>query len=212
MRLYLVRHGETDSNKKRLLQGHSDCELNEYGRELARRTRDGLRDVPFDVAYTSPLRRAKETAQILIEGRNIPLFEDKRICEIGFGEYEGMCADKEHYTIPDPQFMNFFRDPSSYEAPPKGESFEQLLHRVGEFLKELFNHEEWSGKTILISTHGCALKAMLAVLKELPLSDFWGDGVHRNCAVTIVDVKDGIPYVVEEGKIFYEATDAGWKV
>lgn len=207
MRLYLVRHGETDSNKKRLLQGRSDCELNEYGRELARKTQQGLKDVPFDAAYTSPLKRAKETAQILIGDRDIPLYEDERICEIGFGEYEGLCADRAHYSIPDPKFLSFFFDPPSYVAPPGGETLEQVQHRVGEFLKELYGRKECREQTILISTHGCALRAMLSVIKGLPLAEFWGDGVHKNCAVTIVDVKEGKAQVVEEGKIYYEADD-----
>ena len=61
MKLYLIRHGETDWNKEFKIQGSSDIELNEYGRELAFITREGLRHIPFDIAYTSPLKRAKET-------------------------------------------------------------------------------------------------------------------------------------------------------
>ena len=60
MKLYLIRHGVTDQNKKRCLQGRSDIELNEQGRELARITAEGLRDVNFDLIFTSPLKRAYE--------------------------------------------------------------------------------------------------------------------------------------------------------
>lgn len=67
MKLYLIRHGETDWNKEFKIQGSSDIELNEYGRELAFITREGLRHIPFDIAYTSPLKRAKETAEIILE-------------------------------------------------------------------------------------------------------------------------------------------------
>ncbi len=90
-----MRHGETDWNKKKLVQGRKDIPLNEYGRHLARETSYGMRQYRIDPAYTSPLRRAKETAEILLEGRNIPLYEDQRIQEISFGSYEGMsCVDK----------------------------------------------------------------------------------------------------------------------
>ena len=89
MKLYLVRHGETDWNKEFKIQGSSDIELNEYGRELAFITREGLRHIPFDIAYTSPLKRAKETAEIILGGRNIPLYEDKRVQEACFGSFEG---------------------------------------------------------------------------------------------------------------------------
>ena len=89
MKLYLIRHGETDWNKEFKIQGSSDIELNEYGRELAFITREGLRHIPFDIAYTSPLKRAKETAEIILGGRNIPLYEDKRVQESCFGSFEG---------------------------------------------------------------------------------------------------------------------------
>ena len=74
-----MRHGETDWNKKKLVQGRKDIPLNEYGRHLARETSYGMRQYQIDLAYTSPLQRAKETAEILLEGRNIPLYEDQRI-------------------------------------------------------------------------------------------------------------------------------------
>lgn len=62
MDIYLIRHGETDYNKARRIQGRCDIELNDYGRELAYLTAEGLKEVPFDVIFTSPLKRAKETA------------------------------------------------------------------------------------------------------------------------------------------------------
>ena len=69
MRLYIMRHGETAWNVRRLFQGHSDIPLNENGIALAEVTADGLRDVPFDLAYTSPLRRARQTAEIILRSR-----------------------------------------------------------------------------------------------------------------------------------------------
>ncbi len=94
MRLYLIRHGETDWNKVRRIQGSSDISLNEYGRELARLTRDGLKKIPFDIAFTSPLDRAVETGKIILEGRNIPLHKDQRLAEADFGEYEGILEEE----------------------------------------------------------------------------------------------------------------------
>ena len=89
MKLYLVRHGQTPWNKVHRNQGRSDIPLNEYGRELAAVTGKGLEDVPFDLCFTSPLKRAKETAMLILEGRNIPIVEDERLIEISFGDYEG---------------------------------------------------------------------------------------------------------------------------
>ena len=79
MELYLIRHGETDYNKERKIQGSCDIPLNEYGRELAKVTAEGLKDIPFDVIFTSPLCRARETAEWIARGRQIPVYEDKRL-------------------------------------------------------------------------------------------------------------------------------------
>lgn len=203
MKVYLIRHGETDYNKKRRLQGQCDTELNAYGRELAEITAEALREVPFDLAFTSPLKRAKETAKIILGDRQVPVVEDRRIQEISFGEYEGLCCQGENFNIPDKSFRNFFDAPEKYTIPPGGESFEEVIERTGAFLTELIGTEAYKDKTILVSTHGCALKAILANVKHPTLAQFWGAGVHKNCGVTIMEVADGKVNILEEGKLFY---------
>ncbi len=210
MRLYLIRHGETDLNKHKILQGRSDIELNDFGRKLAEETGKNL-NTYFDVVYTSPLKRAKETAYILVTecskrypGKAIPeIIDDERIQEISFGDYEGMCYGTD-FNIPDETFLNFFKAPEQYHTPPNGESFEDVITRTGEFLKELLEDGQNADKTILISTHGCALKALLANIRNTPIKEFWGEGVYKNCGVSIVEVEHGQVNVIEDGKIFYE--------
>ena len=73
MRLYMVRHGETDWNKAKKVQGRAYIPLNAYGRQLAEKTAEGLKDVPFDRIYTSPLIRAKKTAEIIRGDRPVEL-------------------------------------------------------------------------------------------------------------------------------------------
>ncbi len=89
MLLYIVRHGETDWNKAGKVQGRTDIPLNERGRYLAEATAGRDEGRPHRFCYTSPLIRAKETAQIILGEREIPLVEEKRI-EICFGKCEGM--------------------------------------------------------------------------------------------------------------------------
>lgn len=72
MRLYMVRHGETDWNKAKKVQGRADIPLNAYGRELAEKTAEGLRGISFDLAYTSPLSRAKEQHRLFCRGERSP--------------------------------------------------------------------------------------------------------------------------------------------
>ena len=75
MKLYLVRHGETDWNKVKRIQGQVDIPLNQFGKRLAEETAEGLRDIPFDLCISSPLSRAHETARIILYGKDIPMPE-----------------------------------------------------------------------------------------------------------------------------------------
>lgn len=203
MRLYIIRHGETEWNVLRRFQGRSDIPLNEEGRRLARVTAEALREVPFSRIYTSPLKRAYETAMIIKADRDIPVIVEPRIIEIGFGEYEGLCCGKEHYNIPDPDFMNFFEKPEAYKPPRGAEGIDELKARTGDFLQEIVYNKDMEKDTILVSTHGAALRGLLSNITQVGIEDFWGNGVHKNCAVTIVDVKDGQMVITEEGKTYY---------
>ena len=203
MRLYIIRHGETEWNVKRRFQGRSDIPLNEEGRRLARITAEALEDVPFSRIYTSPLKRAYETAMIIKGVRDIPVMTEPRIIEISFGEYEGLCCGKKDYNIPDPEFMNFFDRPEAYKPPRGAEGIEELKARTADFLAEIVHNKDMEGDTILVSTHGAALRGLLSNINHVALRDFWKGGVHKNCAVTIVDVKDVQAVITEEGKTYY---------
>lgn len=203
MRLYIIRHGETEWNVLRRFQGRSDIPLNEEGRRLARITSEALGQVPFTRIYTSPLKRAYETAMIIKGARDIPVIVESRIIEISFGEYEGLCCGKENYNIPDPEFMNFFDKPEAYRPPAGAEGIDQLKARTADFLWEIVHNKDMENDTILVSTHGAALRGLLSNINNVAIRDFWKGGVHKNCAVTIVDVKDGQAVMIEEGKTYY---------
>ncbi|MBS4969650.1 MAG: histidine phosphatase family protein, partial [Lachnospiraceae bacterium] len=111
MLLYIIRHGETQWNVEGRLQGQSDTQLNENGIRLAKVTAEGMKDIPFDLGITSPLSRAKKTAQIILGNRKVPLYEDARIQELSFGSWEGLGCRKENYQIPSEHFDDFYHDP-----------------------------------------------------------------------------------------------------
>ena len=210
MKIYMIRHGETNWNKERRLQGKADIPLNEFGRHLARETAPAFNDISFDCAYTSPLIRAKETAELVLNGRNIPIVDEPRIMEMGFGEYEGLCCSREAWNIPDPDFNNFFEAPHKYKAPKGGETFEQITQRLQEFLTQLYNQQELQDKTILLSTHGAALCGILRLIKQNPIEKYWDGGVHKNCAVTIVEVEKAKPTILEEAIVYYKDNVSDW--
>lgn len=209
MKIYFVRHGETDWNKERKIQGQVDIPLNEFGRHLARETAKGLRDVPFDVCFTSPLGRARETAEIILQGRDVPILEDKRILEMNFGVLEGKCCSKEGWDVPD-SFQMFFDDPVHYQAPEGGEDFQAVRERTGDFLNWLFAQEQYRDSTVLVTTHGAAMAGLLNNLKKKPLAEYWGVGVHKNCGVTEVEVTDGRIDIISENKVYYTDVVKPW--
>ncbi len=203
MKLYIIRHGETDWNVKRRFQGRSDIPLNEEGRRLARITSEALKETAFTRIYTSPLKRAYETAMIIKGERDIPVIEEPRIIEISFGEYEGLCCGKDNFNIPDPEFMNFFDKPEAYKPPKGAEGIAELKARTADFLQEIVHNKDMENDTILVSTHGAALRGLLSYISNIAIKDFWNGGVHKNCAVTIVDVNEGRTLIIEEGKTYY---------
>ena len=204
MVLYMIRHGETDWNKVRRLQGRSDIPLNSEGIRLAKVTSDALKSVPFTRIYTSPLKRARQTAEIIKGERNIPVIEEPRIQEISFGIYEGYHCGKDNYDIPDPDFINFFDNPEKYIPPKNAESIAELCKRTTDFLQELVYNKEYENDVILLSTHGAALRGLLSSVTGRGVDEFWKGGVHKNCAVTIVEAIDGKLVMREVGKVYYD--------
>ena len=88
--LYIIRHGKTEWNERHKLQGRTDIPLNEDGRLMAEKAAEECRDIHFDVCYCSPLIRARETAEILLRGRDVPIIADDRLMEMCFGCFEGI--------------------------------------------------------------------------------------------------------------------------
>ena len=90
MEIFMVRHGETEWNRQRRLQGRTDIPLNDAGLAEARRAAKALRDVNFDRIFTSPLQRARKTAEILRGSREIPVTAEALLIEVSFGVGEGI--------------------------------------------------------------------------------------------------------------------------
>lgn len=203
MDIYLIRHGETDYNRQKRLQGVGDIPLNARGIELARKTAEGLREIPFDKIYTSPLIRARKTAEIIRGERKIEIIPTDGLMEISFGDYEGLTVLEGQYNIPDPEFRNFFNAPEKYHTPPGGESIEHLRERTTSFVRQVMNDPENEGKTILMASHGAAIRGILSGLEGLPVAQFWSGGVHKNCAVTLLRAEGGRFEIVFENRVYY---------
>jgi len=201
MKLYIIRHGETQWNRERRLQGQTDIPLAGEGIRLAKITGERLREVPFDMAFTSPLKRAVQTAECVLADRQIPICPDKRIQEISFGVWEGECT-LDSKVLPADFSAIFFENTEKYVRPPKGENFHDVCVRTKNFLQELINQPKYQDSNILLSTHGAAGRCLLSHFYED--NDIWRGGVPANCAVSIVEVKDGNSMVLEKDKVYYK--------
>ena len=110
MKLYIIRHGETSWNKQKKLQGQRDIMLNDAGIRLAELTGEGMKDIDFDLVISSPLIRAKQTAELVMAGRHLPMITDRRIIELSFGDWEGECV-RDSKVLPADFIDKFYHDP-----------------------------------------------------------------------------------------------------
>ena len=185
MKIYLVRHGETDWNQAGLLQGQTDIALNAQGLEQAREAAERLKEVPFEIAFCSPLIRAKRTAETIIGDRKITLTTDERLRELNFGPWEGV----DIRTIKDAASQPF-TNPGSYIPPEGAESFAQLYKRSGEFVDQVLLPLEGTYETVLVIAHGGVNRSILNPVLNIPVDDFWR--MHMgNCATAILECTDG---------------------
>lgn len=198
MRLYILRHGETASNAKAVMQGRLDEPLNENGRELARITGEAIKGLRFDACISSPLCRAMETAGILLResGNDNEIIIDERLIEIDFGDCEGRKISEMGE-----EGLRFYKDPLHFPGFPNGESVRDVCKRTQEFLTELTAKDD--GRTYLISTHGCAMRAMINHISPDP-ADYWLGHAPYNCSFTIVDAKGGKAHIVDIDRVYYD--------
>ncbi len=173
--IYIVRHGKTDKNKANVLQGRSDLPLNDDGVQEAEDAAKKLGSIKFSRVYSSPLRRAVETAKILAPDLEPTL--DERLVEMDYGPYEG--AD---LTNPSPEIIAFFSDFVNTPAPPGMESLKSVVSRVGSFIEDI---RHLSGN-ILISTHAIAMKGALEYLTPESNGNYWSKYIG-NCAIYVAD-------------------------
>ena len=149
MKIYLVRHGETDWNQAGRLQGQTDIDLDAQGFAQAAEAAERLKEVPFEIAFCSPLIRARHTAETIVGERKITLTTDERLRELNFGPWEGTDVRKIREGANSP-----FTDPGSYLPPEGAESFAQLYARSGEFVKQVLLPLEGTYETVLVVAHG----------------------------------------------------------
>lgn len=188
MKIYIIRHGETDLNKQRLLQGRYNSQLNDEGRGQAKDCAAWLKErgITFDRVYASPLDRAQETAQIATGTPRADIIQDERIIEIGFGPYEML-----PYETLDDSMMAYFRNPMKNPAPKGMETIEELVARASSFMEDLKALEHEAGiERIAIVTHGVTIRTLMAYLRGQTFEEGW-DLMVGNCDIFYTECING---------------------
>lgn len=144
MEILLTRHGQTKWNVLGKVQGRADIELNEEGIKQAEETGKILENENIDLIICSPLKRAKQTAQIINKNRDIPIIYDKDIIERDFGEFEGM-------NKTDFDFAGYWSYKKNYKYE-KAENIKNFFERVYKFLDKI--KVQYTDKKVLIVAHG----------------------------------------------------------
>ena len=103
-------------------------------------------------------------------------------------------------------FDDFYRDPFHFRPAGDGETIQEVCDRAEAFYHELTAKPELQDKTILIATHGCCMRALLRNVYE-DKNDFWHGGVPYNCAVSIIEVQNGVSTLLADNKIYYDPSD-----
>ncbi|MBS4743674.1 MULTISPECIES: histidine phosphatase family protein [Bacillus] len=147
----LVRHGETDWNAAKRIQGRTDIPLNDTGKWQAEQTGLYLKDVHWDVVISSPLTRAKETAHLILNHVHAPLVIMDDFIERDYGDAEGMSFEERQKLFPDKQYPNM-------------EPIETIQNRMLEGIEKV--RATYPDQHVLIVAHGAAIHALLTTLAD----------------------------------------------
>lgn len=170
--LVLVRHGESEWNVKSLWTGWTDVTLTDKGRNEAHNAGNLIKDVKFDYAYTSALKRAKETLDEIkkaINEPNVPTIEAKELNERDYGEMTGKNKWEVKEALGEEEFTKIRR---SWDYPPaKGESLKMVYERVIPYYKKEIVPKLEIGKNVLVAAHGNSLRALIKYLEHISDED-----------------------------------------
>jgi len=184
--LYIVRHGETEWNRKGLLQGQLNSELTPEGIERTEDFRKEITDLNPDIVYSSDQKRAVITAEILTRDLDRTMKFHSGLREMNFGAFQGLSWDSVKVEMPD--IFARYREDNPDFVVPGGESHNQFHRRVTEALQQII--DENPGKKILIVSHGGSINKMICYAREMAPS---GNRFFRskNLALNIFKYKDG---------------------
>ena len=185
MNIYIIRHGQTDSNKERRYYGSLDIPLNKKGISQIEKLIPSLSDKEFDSIYSSPASRALESLKVCGDNLYNKVQIDSRLSELSFGEFEGRTYEEISGLYPD-EAKEWANDWKSF-CPPGGESFIQFYDRVISFFQEILKS---TNENTLIITHSGVIKSIYCYILQNNLDLFWSFTCH-NGMINIIKYEYG---------------------
>jgi alpha-ribazole phosphatase/probable phosphoglycerate mutase len=196
-RFFFIRHGETDWNREFRYQGSSDVGLNAEGEEQARRAGLRLSKVLPVRVYSSPLKRASRTAEIIMAnnpgGAPIELLDDLR--EISFGSWEGLTAGE--IELRDAAALTAWRNAPFSASPEGGETFADVTERSKRAARQIAGGAD-AGDPAFVIAHGAVLRALIAAFMNIDDINLLWRLRFDNCSISAVDIwgsRPSLPFV-----------------
>jgi broad specificity phosphatase PhoE len=193
--LYITRHGETEWNQEKRMQGWLDSNLTENGIKNAVSLGERLKETELTAIYSSTSGRTKATASLIRGERGIPVIYDENLREIKLGQWEGKThsAIKELYQT---EFEAFWNAPHQYTSVG-GETFEETRARASKVLNRI--KKEHKSGNILIVTHSVVIKCLYSFFKNSSIETLWDPPYIHDTSLTIVEMDESGFSLVLEG-------------
>lgn len=187
LKLYIVRHGETEFNVEKRMQGRIDSPLTKSGRDHAITLGIKLKDIRFSKIYSSPSPRAYGTAELIRTESNTPIEIESDFREMNLADWEG--KTKEELVAQDPIVFDVFWNSPQLFKPVEGESFYQVQDRAITVINKLISESDKGN--ILIVTHSVVIKTIVAYFKKYTMEKLWASPLIYDTSLTILSIKKG---------------------
>lgn len=186
MKLWLVRHGQTQANVDGLYSGISETPLTELGLTQAQAVGSMLGQVAFEKVLCSELGRAQQTTQLILQQRQIPVVTEARLNEMNFGDWE-MRHHRDLQRLDAENYAAWCNDWQNV-IPKNGEGFQIFSQRVSEFARALSSQTE--AENILIVSHQGVLSLLIATMLNMPPASLWHFIIEQG-AWSYIEIRDG---------------------
>ena len=191
VKLFLIRHGQTEGNAQGKYQGSMDTDLTPTGIWQAQQAKKYFSNLSFSNIYSSPLKRAVHTAEIISEGSGLKIKIRNNLRELNFGKWEGLKFE-EINTMYRTDYQKWLDDP--YKNPPtEGESFGNLIIRASDEIQNILSEND-DGSNVAIVTHGGLILALIVNWLKIP-PQCWRSLIQRQGAINIVVIDKDFPYI-----------------